>query len=30
MNGSMSAKDFLDTLADQLNEAQTEWNEQKG
>ncbi|MCX4557001.1 ABC transporter substrate-binding protein [Streptomyces sp. 2-1] len=30
MNGSMSAKDFLDTLADQLNAAQTEWNEQKG
>ncbi|MFC8199540.1 ABC transporter substrate-binding protein [Streptomyces sp. NPDC057298] len=30
MNGSMSAKDFLNTLADQLNEAQTEWNEQKG
>jgi multiple sugar transport system substrate-binding protein len=30
LNGSMSAKDFLDTLADQLNEAQTEWNEQKG
>ncbi|MEV6587267.1 ABC transporter substrate-binding protein [Streptomyces acidicola] len=30
MNGSMSAKDFLDTLADQLNTAQAEWNEQKG
>ncbi|GAA3782764.1 ABC transporter substrate-binding protein [Streptomyces phyllanthi] len=30
LSGSMSAKDFLDTLADQLNEAQKEWNEQKG
>ncbi|BCL31516.1 sugar-binding protein [Streptomyces aurantiacus] len=30
LNGSLSAKDFLDTLADQLNEAQAEWNEQKG
>ncbi|MCX4909750.1 sugar ABC transporter substrate-binding protein [Streptomyces sp. NBC_00878] len=30
MNGSMSAEDFLNALADQLNEAQTEWNEQKG
>ena len=30
MNGSLSAKDFLNTLADQLNEAQKEWNEQKG
>ncbi len=30
MNGSTSAKDFLDTLADQLNKAQAEWNEQKG
>ncbi|MBD0842500.1 MULTISPECIES: ABC transporter substrate-binding protein [unclassified Streptomyces] len=28
--GKMSAKDFLDTLAEQLNEAQAEWNEQKG
>lgn len=27
--GKMSAKDFLDTLADQLNTAQAEWNEQK-
>ncbi|MCL7423960.1 sugar ABC transporter substrate-binding protein [Streptomyces sp. YS415] len=27
--GKMSAKDFLDTLAEQLNEAQAEWNEQK-
>ncbi|GGZ33734.1 ABC transporter substrate-binding protein [Streptomyces poonensis] len=27
--GDMSAKDFLDTMADQLNEAQAEWNEQK-
>ncbi|MDL5200818.1 sugar ABC transporter substrate-binding protein [Streptomyces sp. ALI-76-A] len=26
----MSAKDFLDTLAEQLNTAQAEWNEQKG
>ncbi|MPY57073.1 ABC transporter substrate-binding protein [Streptomyces spongiae] len=30
VNGSMSAKEFLDTLADQLNKAQSEWNEQKG
>ncbi|UPZ31996.1 sugar ABC transporter substrate-binding protein [Streptomyces sp. LRE541] len=30
LNGSLSEKEFLDTLADQLNEAQTEWNEQKG
>ncbi|MFF1295473.1 MULTISPECIES: ABC transporter substrate-binding protein [unclassified Streptomyces] len=28
--GKMSAKDFLDTLADQLNEAQTEWKSQNG
>ncbi|MFF0205042.1 ABC transporter substrate-binding protein [Streptomyces sp. NPDC005017] len=28
--GTMSAKDFLDGLAEQLNEAQAEWNEQKG
>ncbi|WP_077798518.1 sugar ABC transporter substrate-binding protein [Streptomyces sp. JHA26] len=28
--GKMSAKDFLDTMADQLNEAQAEWNEQTG
>ncbi|WP_217235754.1 sugar ABC transporter substrate-binding protein [Streptomyces sp. AC555_RSS877] len=28
--GKMSAKDFLDTLAEQLNTAQAEWNEQKG
>jgi len=28
--GKMSAKDFLDTLADQLNDAQAEWNAQKG
>ncbi len=27
--GDMSAKDFLDTMAGQLNEAQAEWNEQK-
>ncbi|MCM1972910.1 MULTISPECIES: sugar ABC transporter substrate-binding protein [Streptomyces] len=27
--GKMSAKDFLDTVAEQLNEAQAEWNEQK-
>ncbi|MER7107578.1 ABC transporter substrate-binding protein [Streptomyces sp. NPDC000229] len=26
--GVMTAKEFLDTLADQLNEAQAEWNEQ--
>ncbi|WP_405815490.1 sugar ABC transporter substrate-binding protein [Streptomyces sp. NBC_01390] len=26
--GKMSAKEFLDTLADQLNAAQAEWNEQ--
>lgn len=30
MNGSMKAEDFLNTLADQLNKAQAEWNEQKG
>ncbi|MFS8204515.1 ABC transporter substrate-binding protein [Streptomyces sp. CWNU-52B] len=30
LNGSLSAKDFLNTLADQLNKAQAEWNEQKG
>ncbi|MGI5199078.1 ABC transporter substrate-binding protein [Streptomyces sp. CA-288835] len=30
MNGSMGAKEFLDTLAEQLNTAQAEWNEQKG
>ncbi|MER6675587.1 sugar ABC transporter substrate-binding protein [Streptomyces sp. NPDC000983] len=28
--GDMDAKEFLDTLAEQLNEAQAEWNEQKG
>ncbi|MFJ8539916.1 ABC transporter substrate-binding protein [Streptomyces sp. NPDC093591] len=28
--GDMSAKEFLDTMAEQLNEAQAEWNEQKG
>jgi len=28
--GDMSAKDFLDTLAEQLDEAQAEWIEQKG
>ncbi|MFJ5778435.1 ABC transporter substrate-binding protein [Streptomyces sp. NPDC093094] len=28
--GSMSAKEFLDGLAEQLNEAQAEWNQQKG
>ena len=28
--GDMSAKDFLDTMADQLNKAQTEWKEQNG
>ncbi|MDH6625367.1 multiple sugar transport system substrate-binding protein [Streptomyces sp. LBL] len=27
--GKMSAKDFLDTLAEQLNKAQTEWNGRK-
>ncbi|WP_030677087.1 ABC transporter substrate-binding protein [Streptomyces cellulosae] len=27
--GKMSAKDFLDTLAEQLNKAQAEWKEQK-
>ncbi|MDX2529467.1 ABC transporter substrate-binding protein [Streptomyces europaeiscabiei] len=30
MDGQTSAKDFLDSLADQLNKAQAEWNEQKG
>lgn len=28
--GDMSAKDFLDGLADKLNEAQAEWTEQMG
>ncbi|KOU55318.1 sugar-binding protein [Streptomyces sp. MMG1533] len=28
--GKMSEKDFLDTLAEQLNTAQAEWNEQNG
>ncbi len=28
--GKMSAKAFLDTMAEQLNEAQAEWNEQMG
>jgi multiple sugar transport system substrate-binding protein len=28
--GKMSAKEFLDTLADQLNEAQAEWKQQNG
>ncbi|NEB01389.1 sugar ABC transporter substrate-binding protein [Streptomyces sp. SID13726] len=28
--GDMSAKDFLDTMADQLNKAQAEWKEQNG
>lgn len=28
--GKMSAKDFLDTMADQLNEAQAEWKTQNG
>ncbi|GGS57608.1 sugar ABC transporter substrate-binding protein [Streptomyces griseoviridis] len=28
--GKMSAKEFLDTVAEQLNEAQAEWDEQKG
>ncbi|CCK30999.1 secreted sugar-binding protein [Streptomyces davaonensis JCM 4913] len=27
--GKMSAEEFLDTVAEQLNEAQAEWNEQK-
>jgi multiple sugar transport system substrate-binding protein len=26
----MKAKEFLDTLADQLNTAQAEWNERNG
>ncbi|WP_128377877.1 extracellular solute-binding protein [Streptomyces cavernae] len=30
LNGSMSAEDFLNSMADQLNKAQKEWNEQKG
>jgi multiple sugar transport system substrate-binding protein len=30
LNGDMSAKDFLDTMAEQLNTAQAEWTEQKG
>jgi multiple sugar transport system substrate-binding protein len=28
--GDMSAKDFLDTLAEQLNEAQAEWKQRNG
>lgn len=28
--GDMSAKEFLDTMADQLNKAQAEWKEQNG
>ncbi|MFD5591444.1 ABC transporter substrate-binding protein [Streptomyces griseorubiginosus] len=28
--GDMSAKDFLDTMAEQLNKAQAEWKEQNG
>ncbi|MGW8061316.1 ABC transporter substrate-binding protein [Streptomyces ziwulingensis] len=28
--GKMSAKSFLDTMAEELNEAQAEWNEQMG
>ncbi|MET9577943.1 sugar ABC transporter substrate-binding protein [Streptomyces massasporeus] len=28
--GKMSAKEFLDTVAEQLNAAQEEWNQQKG
>ncbi|MER7476713.1 sugar ABC transporter substrate-binding protein [Streptomyces sp. NPDC126510] len=28
--GDLSAKDFLDKMADQLNEAQAEWKQQKG
>ncbi|MFK4599865.1 ABC transporter substrate-binding protein [Streptomyces pristinaespiralis] len=28
--GKMSAKDFLDSLAEQLNEAQSEWKQQNG
>jgi multiple sugar transport system substrate-binding protein len=28
--GDMSAKDFLDKMAEQLNEAQAEWDQQKG
>jgi multiple sugar transport system substrate-binding protein len=28
--GKMSAKEFLDTLAEQLNAAQEEWEQQKG
>ncbi|WP_371581161.1 sugar ABC transporter substrate-binding protein [Streptomyces sp. NBC_01314] len=30
MDGQTSAKEFLDSLADQLNKAQAEWQEQKG
>ncbi|MCC9706270.1 sugar ABC transporter substrate-binding protein [Streptomyces sp. MNU76] len=29
MDGKSAAKEFLDTMAEQLNEAQAEWNEQK-
>ena len=30
LNGDLGAKDFLDRLAEQLNEAQAEWDEQMG
>ncbi|NUT30699.1 MAG: sugar ABC transporter substrate-binding protein [Streptomyces sp.] len=30
LNGDMSAKDFLDTMAKQLNEAQAEWKSRNG
>ncbi|WP_128436673.1 ABC transporter substrate-binding protein [Streptomyces cyaneus] len=30
LNGDMSAKEFLDTMADQLNKAQAEWEERNG
>ena len=30
LNGDMDAKEFLDTLAEQLNEAQSEWNSRNG
>jgi multiple sugar transport system substrate-binding protein len=30
LNGDLSAKEFLDTMAGQLNEAQAEWKERNG
>ena len=30
LNGDMTAKEFLDTVAGQLNEAQAEWRQRNG